>query len=248
MTARFLIPLAGLAALSLLQAAPTPGPRMFSDVGSAIQYAKENNQLIIFALLDAKSETSQAVVKMLNDNSLSLEKKEFVIVNCDSSNSNDTALFTSRFKQDASKAPVVVITDPAGQLLASQAGQSKFNDYVGVIHTSLVKAGFREDESEAPLISAEMGGDELVSGGSKIFGVTLDDVKMKNVALTKMREWKRKTGESFTAELIKGEGSTGLFRMEDGSEKNVSFNDLDAETIEFLKTVLTQGEPEDGDS
>lgn len=216
-----------------------PKPRMFSEISPAIQYAKSNNQLILFALLDTRVDASQAVLRMLNDNTLSLEQKEFVVVTCDASNPTNTSLFTTRFQQDTRKAPVVVVANSTGEMLGAQAGQSAFNDYIKVIHASLIKAGFRESGEKPMLLAADKGGDELVSGSSKIFRLTMEDVEMKNVLLSDYREWTLKNGEKFTAAVVKGEGSTGLFRMEDGKERNVSFNDFTAEDIEFLKTVLT---------
>lgn len=218
-----------------------PKPRMFSEVGSAVQYAKGNEQLILFALID-RADTSQAVVKMLNDNTLSLQQKEFVIVTCDSSRTSNMTLFKDRFQQDTSKAPVVVVTNSGGEMLGAKGGQSAFNDYIKVIHDSLIKAGLREDTEKAPLLAADVG-DELVSGSSKIFALTMDDIKMKNVLLSDYREWTLKDGEKFTAAVLKGAGTHGVFRMKDGSDREVAFGDFSPEDIEFLKTVLSAEDP-----
>ncbi|MEM7010663.1 MAG: hypothetical protein AAF585_04185 [Verrucomicrobiota bacterium] len=229
------------AALAQEEKQQLPKPRMFSEVGSAIQYAKGNEQLILFALID-RADHSQAVVKMLNDNTLSLQQKEFVIVTCDSSRSSNVTLFKDRFQQDTSKAPVVVVTNSGGEMLGAKGGQSAFNDYIKIIHESLVKAGMREDSSKAPLLAADLG-NELVSGGSKIFQMTMDDIKMKNVLLSEFRDWTLKDGETFNAAVVKGEGEFGVFRMEDGSDREVAFGDFSPEDIEFLKTVLLSEDP-----
>ncbi|MFT5471336.1 MAG: hypothetical protein ACI8UO_006469, partial [Verrucomicrobiales bacterium] len=109
------------------------------------------------------------------------------------------------------------------------------------------KAGLREGESEAPLITPDMGGDELVSGSSKIFRIMMEDVAIKNVLLSDYRDWTLKNGDKFTAAVVKGEGSTGLFRMKDGKERNVAFGDFSPKDIEFLKTVLSGKAPEPED-
>lgn len=220
---------------ALLLSAPAASLRMFSDVDAAVQNARASNRLLLFVLLNPESDASAAVAKMLNDNSLELSPDEFVVVTCSAGEAAHDKLFQERFKQDVSAAPIVVISDPSGNLLSSLAGANDKPAYDKIVMDALIKAGMREAPREM-VVSSD---DDALDGVSKIFRLLKEDLSEK-VVITEYRVWTLKNEEKVEAALLEARGDHGIFRKEDGSgDVKIFFNDLSEEDVAFLQKVLS---------
>ncbi len=225
-----------VASLLLGFAVQAANPRVTQDASTAISYAKTNKQpLVLFALIDA-SEGSRNFAKLLNDNKLKMKGEEFVVALCNASEAKNKSLFAKRFAQKVDQLPAVVITNlEAKRMAPGLNGVQVQDDYDRMIHAALQEAGLRP--KDAPVVSSTTG--ELLEGSSKVFRVKKEEVEAGAVVITEYRDWTLKNGETFNGAVLEAKGVEGIFRLEDGKEKKVNFNDLSPADIAFLQKALS---------
>jgi len=217
------LPFASLQAASL---------RMFSDINAAVENAKLSDRLILFVLLNPQTDSSATVAKMLNDNSLELQPDEFIVVTCSAGEPSHERLFQTNFKQDTSKAPIIVITDFKGTVLSSAVGENTEPEYDKIVMDALIKAGKREAPKSMVVTTGE------ITGTSKIFRLMKEDLGGQ-VVITEYRTWELVNGEKIEAALLQADGEFGIFRLESGDDVKVKFTDLIPEDIAFLEKALS---------
>lgn len=223
----------GIAVLLGANAFAAP-PRVFDDAREGIQFAKQDggNRLILFLLLDGKSDESNKMASLLRGE-LVLLGNEFVIVQGSTANAADRALFSGRFRQDITQAPLAVIADAGGNLVAAPEGRDR-EHFQAMIESARLKAGFIKPEDRK--VAGEKAAERV---GGEVIAMKKDDLDEEKLLMTKYRPWLLADGTSFRAALLEAKGDKGIFVLErDKKHVEVEFAKLSPSDLAFLSSVL----------
>lgn len=103
------------------------------DLTKALEKAKAENKMLFIQFGREACGNCQHLKKLIKENKLDLNSKEFVYadLNCDDKKTEE--LFFSKFTGGGSTLPFVVITDPSGKQLGFTSGyadEKAYNDFI----------------------------------------------------------------------------------------------------------------------
>lgn len=212
-------------------------PRVFNDAREGIEFARKNDRLILFMLLNDFDDESDDLEKTIHAK-MSRRDSEYVVVRCRVVKIADRKLFTEKFRQNVKKAPMAVVTDTHGKPVAVASGDDP-NEYRRMFEASRIKAGVEKDPEKIMAIIEELGpeGEEYLFDGT--FGIKKKDVAAKRLPLTDHRVWIFKNGATLRGALLEAKGETGVFIRQDNQKQvEVKFSDLSDPDTAFLGTIL----------
>jgi hypothetical protein len=159
-----------------------------------------------------------------------------VIVQGSTASADDRALFSGRFGQDPALAPLAVIADADGNLIAAPEGNSR-EHYQAMIESARYKAGFVKPEE--PKVAGEKEPERV---GGEIIAMKTEDINEEKLLMTPYRPWLLADGTSFRAALLEAKGAKGIFVLEENKKRvELEFTKLSPSDLAFLTTVL--GDP-----
>ncbi len=207
--------------------------KVFADPRTAIAAAKGEGKHIVFLLWDSKNKDH---VKIAQELKLDLEKlkSEFVIANCSHSLKSNLDLFSGRFGKELTKMPIAVVSNAQGEEITSYQG-TKDEGYEKMVITARIEGGKVTDPVTLANLKENL---EKVGQKKGLLAPMVEDLNVRKVAITKMRDWTKKDGSVFKAILLEALGSDGVFVDDKGNSTKVNFMDLSPENLEFLETVL----------
>ncbi len=217
---------------------PAEEPRVFSDLGEGVAFAREGERLLLFLLVENFAEESAAILAAVNEE-LADRGDEFAIVRCRHESADHRKLFEDRFKQDPDKMPLGIVATASGEVIIGTNGKSP-EVYRLLIRAARVRGGKEKDPGKIAAIEEEIEeSDERM--GDSIFGLKREDVGPKMVLLTDYRIWTFENGATLEAALLEAKDTIGVFVKRDGGRTEANFNDLSPADIAFLTKLLGGG-------
>lgn len=220
------------------------GPKLevYTGARDGIAAARPTNRLIVFFFGSRRIEEHQKLAKDI-EGGLSKLASEFVFVNCETSVKENQILFKDRFKEDFSVLPITVVSSSVGQEIASFQGP-ELDGYRKMIISARINGGkvtdpiqLSELRSDLEKVGTE---DEEPAEIESIFGPMAEDLKRKRIAITEMRLWTKKDGNTFQALLLSAKGAKGEFIGPKGITSEIDFNDLSAADIQVVQQALAK--------
>ena len=224
---------------SLLTARSTwAAPHKVADIADAIAFARENKRLILFVLGESFSKDAEAVEAIV-DEELALTGDEFVVVHLKQGTAAHRQLFEERLKLDIKTLPVAAVTDAVGNLIQSASGTER-EEYTRLVALARVKTGLEKDPEK--IAALEIDSDETgYINEDGVFAMRTSEVAGGRVAITKVRTWKFKNGETLLAALLEAKDAIGVFVTPESKTVEHRFDALSAADIDFLTQALASG-------
>ena len=222
----------------LVSNSASAAPHKANDIADAIAFAREHRRLILFVLGETFSEQTEAVQKMV-DVELAVTGNEFVVVHLKTGTAAHRQLFEDRLKLDIKDLPVAAVTDAAGNLIQSTSGTEQ-EDYTELVAMARVKTGLEKNPEKIAALKIDSSETGYINEDG-VFAMRKGDVAGSRVALTKVRTWKFKNGDTLVAALLEAKDAIGVFVTPEKKTVEHRFDALSEVDIDFLKQTLASG-------
>ena len=210
-------------------------PHKAADIAEAIAFAREHKRLILFVLGESFSHDAEAVRKIV-DEELALTGDEFVIVHLKEGTAAHRQLFEERLKLDIKALPVAAVTDAVGNLIQSANGTER-EDYTKLVQLARVKTGLEKDPEKIAALQIDSSETGYINEDG-VFAMRKGDVSGGRVAITKVRTWKFKNGDTLLAALLEAKDAIGVFVTPEKQTVEHRFDGLSEADIDFLRQAL----------
>ncbi len=123
-----------------------------SDLGKAQALAQSQNKMMFVIFGREACENCQATKAMIKSHQIRVTESKFVLVDLNCDDSKVSADFTRRYSKEnfGEMLPFVVVTDSAGNALASSGGPKDAAEWEKILHAAQKKASASAASANAP--------------------------------------------------------------------------------------------------